>query len=128
MQRVLLIASSTLFSRGLERLLQQEPSLDFLGCEHDLGRAGGRIEALRPDVVIVVKGEMADDLGDTLRAASQRGGQIQVVEVDPEDNAVSIYSGRREVIGRMQDLVTAIECSTLSCLPQESPPTEGALC
>ncbi len=128
MQSVLLIASCTLLSRGLERLLQQEPGLDFLGCVHDLGNAGGSVEALRPDVVIVVKGEMADGLGDTLRAALQRGGQIQVVEIDPEDNAVSIYSGRQEVIGQMQDLVTAIECSARPCPSRESRPTEGALC
>ena len=108
MKRVLLIATSTLFGRGVEHLLLQEPDLEFLGCETDLSRSLERVRALKPDVVIIVNERDANDLGDTLRTALQACGQIRVIELDPEDNAIGIYSGKQQVIKQVQDLVEAI--------------------
>jgi chemotaxis response regulator CheB len=111
MKRVLLIASSTLFGRGVEDLLRQEPGLEVWGCRADVSRAVERVRALQPDVVIIERPNPSTDLGHTLRRVLRACEQLKVIELDPEDDTIWIYSSRQQVFEQVQDLVEAIEQS-----------------
>lgn len=111
MKRVLLVASCTLFGRGVENLLRQEPGLEVLVCEADVSRAIERVKELKPDVVIIEHRTPATDLGNALRRMLRACEKLKIIELDSEDDTISIYSGRQQVIKQVQDLVSAIEQS-----------------
>ena len=107
----MLVASRTLFSRGVENLLRQEPSLEVLVCEADVSRAAERVKELKPDVVIVEHRKPATDLGNALRRMLRTCEKLKIIELDSNDDTISIYSGRQRVIKQVQDLVEVIEQS-----------------
>jgi DNA-binding NarL/FixJ family response regulator len=107
-KRVLLIAANTLFGRGVESLLRHEPGLEFLGCETDVSRSAERVQTAKPDVVIIVNESTTSDLGATLRNSLEACGHIRVIELNPDNNAISVYSGQRQIIRQVGDLVEAI--------------------
>jgi hypothetical protein len=104
----LLIATGALFGQGFNGLLEHEPTIDFLGCEIDPDKAFGRVSSLKPDVVVLVRDNAINDLGDTLRSALRACGRIRLIEPDLEDGAISVYSGKRQVARKFQDLTLAI--------------------
>jgi chemotaxis response regulator CheB len=114
MKRVLLIASSTLFGRGVENLLRQEPGLEVVGCEVDVSKVIERVRELKPDVVIIERNKTVNDAGNTLGSMLRVCKKLKVIEMDSEDDTISIYSGQQQVIKHVQDLVTVIEASTTS--------------
>jgi chemotaxis response regulator CheB len=109
MKRVLLIASSTLFGRGVENLLQQEEGLDFLGCEVDVNQAMERVKTLKPDVVILERSQAVAELGNVLERILHMFDHLKVIELDPKDDNICIYSGQQQVVKQVQDLLKAIE-------------------
>ena len=111
MKRVLVIASTSLFGQGVENLLRQEPSLEVWACEADMSRAIERVKALQPDVVIIEYPKPATDPEHALRQMLRVGDQLKVIELDPEDDTIWIYSSHQQVFKQVQDLVEAIEQS-----------------
>ncbi|MCJ7550175.1 MAG: hypothetical protein MUQ30_10900 [Anaerolineae bacterium] len=109
MKRVLLVASGTLFGRGVENLLRQQPGLEVWVCEADMSRATERVKALQPDVVIIERRKPATDLAHALRCMLPACEQFKVIELDPEDDTIWIHSSRQQVFKQVQDLVEAIE-------------------
>jgi chemotaxis response regulator CheB len=112
MKRVLLITSCTLFGRGVENLLRQEPGLEVMVCKADVSLAIEQVKELKPDVVIIEHRKPATDLGNALRRMLKACEKLKIIELDAEDNAISIYSGRQQVVKQVQDLVEVIEETT----------------
>ena len=100
--------TSTLFGRGVENLLQQEKCLEFLGRVIDVSKVIERVKDLKPDVLIIEKSIVETDLGLTLRYMLRSCDRIRIIELDPEDETICIYSSRRQVIKQVQDLVEII--------------------
>jgi DNA-binding NarL/FixJ family response regulator len=109
MRRVLLIARRTLFGRGVENLLRQAPGLEVWVCAADEGEALARIEALQPDVVVLEHQEPATDAGHALKHILRANEQLKVIELDPQDDTIWIYSTQQQVFRQVADLVAAIE-------------------
>lgn len=109
MIRVLLFVSNTLFGQGIEHLFRQESRLEVCGCEVDVSKAPERVKALKPDVVILERREPVKDLGHAVRLMVRECEQLQVIEMDPEDDTMCIYSGRQLIFKQLDDLMGAIE-------------------
>jgi chemotaxis response regulator CheB len=109
MRRVLLVATSSLFGKGVENLLIQEPCLEFLGCENDVIKAIERVRNVKPDVVIVEKDILSTDCGQTLRNMLWSCTKLKVIELDPADESIHIHSNQLKVVKRVQDLVDVID-------------------
>ena len=51
--RIIIIDDHRLFSDGLYAMLKPEPGIEVLGCIYDSREAGSKVEALKPDVVLL---------------------------------------------------------------------------
>ena len=111
MKRVLLVVSSTLFGQGVENLLRQQASLEVWNCEMDVSRAIEHVKTLKPDVVIIEHRTPVDDIGCAVRLMLRECEQLKVIELDPEDDTICIYSSRQQVFEEVQDLMEAIGCT-----------------
>jgi chemotaxis response regulator CheB len=111
MRRVLLVATGSLFGKGVENLLIQEQSLEFMGCESDVVKAIEMIKVSKPDVVIVEKDILATDLGHTLRNLLWSCMKLKVIELDPADECISVHSSQQKLVKKVKDLVDVIEQS-----------------
>jgi DNA-binding NarL/FixJ family response regulator len=109
MKRVLLLTSGTLFGRGVENLLRQQPGLEIWVCEADESRAIESVKALKPDVVITVNRIPPTNPKNTLRSMLQACEKLKIIELDQEDENICIYSSQQQLIKQIQDLVEVIE-------------------
>ena len=108
MKRVLLIATSTLFGRGIEILLRQVKSLEYLGLETEEDKVIPRIEKQKPDVVIIEKSISESDFGKSLRQILWSSANLRVIELDLETDTISIHSCSEQLVKQVDDLVQAI--------------------
>ena len=90
-------------------MLRQEPGLEIWTCEPDESRALERVKELRPDVVIIEHRKPATNLGNTLRRMLQACKRLKIIELDPDDETICIYSSHQQLVKQVQDLVEAIE-------------------
>jgi hypothetical protein len=95
----------------VQNLLNQESNLNFLGCENDIKNAIVRVEYLQPDVIIVEKDLLETDQGHPLRCMLRSRIQLNIIELDPEDETISIYSCHQKIIKQVQDLIEVIEAT-----------------
>jgi TorA maturation chaperone TorD len=109
MKRVFLVASSTLFGRGVENLLRQEPAVELVGCETDAGRAVDQIKELRPDVVILDSSDPMCDRALAMMRILREGLGTKVIGLSLQDSTICIYRGEKRVAREMEDLMDAIE-------------------
>jgi DNA-binding NarL/FixJ family response regulator len=109
MTRVLMISRQSMFEQGLDALLRQEPALEIVVCETDVGRAMERIKELRPDVVIFEANGPEADVGQVVRRLLRENLKLKVIELNLRDNTVCIYCGEHRVIKQVADLVEAIK-------------------
>jgi TorA maturation chaperone TorD len=108
-KRVFLVTASTLFGRGVENLLRQEPRLEVVGCEADAERALQRIEELAPDAVIFEESGADSWLRQALTGILIRRLGTRVIGIDLHDSSICVYRGERRIAREVEDLVEAIE-------------------
>jgi DNA-binding NarL/FixJ family response regulator len=111
MKRVLLIATQSLFGLGVENLLHQEDNLEIIGCESDVDSAMQRVENQELDVVLIELGILETQLGHPLQDLLRSQPNLTVIELNPEDESICIYSSQHKTVKKVRDLVEAIEQS-----------------
>ena len=119
MQRIFICTNQSLFGQGVERWLGGEPGLELIGCESDPDQALARIQALQPDVVLLVTGgptRPAPADGQTLLHA---GVTAKIIELNLQNSSVCVYRGERQTVREAADLLRVIEQS-LAPRPSET--------
>jgi DNA-binding NarL/FixJ family response regulator len=111
MKRVLLIATKSLFGRGVENLLHQEDNLELIGCESNVDSAMQRIENQEFDVVLIEKSILDSQLGHPLQCLLRSRPNLKVIELDPSDETICIYSSEYKTVKKVRDLVEVIDNS-----------------
>jgi len=90
-KRVFLVSGSTLFGRGLENLLREEPRLDLVGCESDVQLAIQRIIELRLDAVIFDEDGPDGRLREVLTSILGRRPGTRVIGASTCTKAASVF-------------------------------------
>ena len=68
-----------------------------------MSQAIERVNTLQPDVVIIEHHKPATDLGNTRRRMLQTCKKLKIIELDPEDESICIYSSQQQVIKQVED-------------------------
>jgi len=113
-KRVFILSSHPLFGQGVESLLRRETGVDIAGRETDVDTAIERIKELRPDVVILDSADPACDPTPAVMRILKEGLGTKVIGLNLQDNTLCIYRGEQRVVKSIEDLVQAIEQSTLA--------------
>ncbi len=95
--RILVVDDHTLFRRGLTALLQRDPQFEVVGDAGDAGEAQRRVQALRPDVILLdnhLPGVNGVDALPALMAAAP-GVRVLMLTVseDERDLAAALRGG-----------------------------------
>jgi len=111
MRRVFILSNRSLFTQGVDSLLEREPDLEVVGWETDPDKAIRCIQKIQPDVVILT-GEDATQRPSANAVRLFREGlvtKIKIIGLNLQDNTICIYHGEQRVVKEMQDLLKAIE-------------------
>ncbi len=105
---VLIVHNRSLLSAGIESLLMCEANLDVFGVfpnnEASLLRAIGRYQ---PDVIILDK---SSRITNSIRLLTllEEYPRMRIVEVNPENNLISLYGKYHILITQVADFLTAV--------------------
>ncbi len=108
MPRVFLVCAHAVLTSGVEALLRQEPTVQFLGCEADPGRALEQIRALSPDVVIAVSAQPLAEPLRTVLSLMAEGRDARVIGLSLADNAACICLCEHRLLASPEDLLAMI--------------------
>ncbi len=122
MKRVFIFSQRSLFSQGIQAMLDKHPALSVVGLESEMEPALQAIADVRPDAVLIIpaeKGSPARKIGQQLLEA---GVSAVLMELDLKDNRVLIYRGELQQIEEVGGLARAIERFRLNedCAPAPS--------
>lgn len=105
---IFILCSNPLFARGLERLLEQQGGVKVTGVAAKTEEGLERIRALKPDVILVEAEKGMPEPSWLVTRLLQEQPEARVVRVSLEDNTASLYTGRRWVANRVEDLIRGI--------------------
>lgn len=108
MQYVFICSSRSLFGQGVEHWLGGEPGLTIVGRESDPALALARIQALKPDVVLLVTGGPAQPAPCNGQQLLHAGVTAKIIELDLQDSSVCVYRGQRQAVQAADDLLRVI--------------------
>ena len=105
---VFILYNHSLFARGVETLLKETSRMKVMGVEANGEEAFARIEALKPDVVIVEAehGESGPEI--LLSRFLHVQLKARMVRLSLKDNTAIVYCGRRCEANTAEDLVKAV--------------------
>ncbi len=125
-QRVFILCRESLFGQGVKNLVERQPEMIVVGCEQDLESARTRIEALKPDVILVqcneprcelaAFGSQAPAMAELMRLAPQAG----IVILNLETNRVCLFRKEERAVNQVEDLMQLIHSSARPILGGES--------
>ena len=107
-RRCVVICGTSVYLMSIEAGLAALPGMEVVRLNPHLPNAEVRILALSPDVVIV---ERSDNHADLARTLLNHG--LSLVEVDANENTVTLLNGRRVPISEIGDMVRVISESKL---------------
>src|SRR5690606_9507140 len=98
-----------MFSSGIKKLIDAEPELAVIGWETDLEEAIRQVQAMQPDVILVVADHR---LGGKESARwttfpEQVGGKAKLINLNLEDGNTYFYAGKHFTINEVGDLRSA---------------------
>jgi DNA-binding NarL/FixJ family response regulator len=105
---IFILYSNSLFARGLERLLEQHGGMKVEGVAAKTEEGLERIRALKPDVILVEAERGMPEPCWLVARLLQEQPEARVVRISLEDNTASLYTGRRWVANRVEDLIGGI--------------------
>ena len=108
-KRVFILGSESLFAQGVEILLRRDQDLQLVGEETELNRAVGRIEELRPDVVVVEEESSERTSANLVARILDKVPDARIVELRLTDDTIRIYRGEQIIAREFGDLVQAIK-------------------
>src|SRR5512142_722300 len=106
-RRVFILSPYPLFREGVKSLLASRPEVEVVGCDKEWSAARGKIENLRPDLILVDRTEMQFDhaaIMDLLQAVPG----ADVIGLDLQTNTLCLYRQERHIVREVQDLVHII--------------------
>ena len=106
MKRVFICSAHSMFTEGLLQLIEKQSDLDVVGCEDSLETALEQIRGVHPDVVLFVKGD--GPYVDDRQILEAMGGKTQIIELNYENELVSVISGGQLVVSEFAELVRLI--------------------
>jgi DNA-binding NarL/FixJ family response regulator len=111
MERVFIFSNRSLFTQGVDSLLEREPGLEVVGWETDPDEAIRRIRKVQPDVVILASEDATLwPSADAIRLLREGlGTKIKIIGLNLQDNTLCIYHGEQREVKEVGDLVRAIE-------------------
>jgi chemotaxis response regulator CheB len=108
MTRVLVVSDRLLFGQGVEEFLRQAAGLDLVGIATSLEEALALIEKLHPDVVVFQCGQGDRDGIPPLMSCLRDKLVDRIVAVDPQENTLCVFSGKRRLVRAASDVLDAI--------------------
>ena len=105
--RVCLIGDHSIFGQGVKKLLAQE-DLELVGHLSEADDVEPQIEALRPDVVILVCGAKRQDPSPALMRCLTDGLIQKIVAVSLEDSTLCVYNGYQCAIETIDDFLAEV--------------------
>ncbi len=109
MTRVFIFSNHSLFSQGIKTLLDAEASMEVVGWETDPVKAVACIQIMQPDAILVISKGRSNCLTPDGRLFLRAGGKAKIIELQLDDNNVSVYCGEQVVIQEVSDLIRMIE-------------------
>jgi len=109
MKRVFICSGRSLFSSGIKTLLEAEPDLRVIGWESDVDAACQSIQALQPDVILIVAEDASSSPLSGRQCLLKAEGKTRIIELNVQDRRVYLYTGEQITIQEVEDLVRAIE-------------------
>ena len=109
MKRVMILSRQSAFWWGVQRLLRDGGGCDLVGWETEVDQALERIRELRPDVVLVDKGDARADNASPIMRILGEGLGMCVIALGLEENTLSLYREERRTVDDVEDLIRAIE-------------------
>jgi DNA-binding NarL/FixJ family response regulator len=108
MKRVFVLSRHSLFSKGIEALLAQNPEIKIVHREIDRNVVDF-IQEYRPDVVIINCDDQEDDLSRAVTCIVKKRLGISVIGLSLNDNRINIYRGQEKQILNLSDILQAIK-------------------
>lgn len=98
-----------MFSSGIKKLIDAEPELSVIGWETDLEEAIKQVQALQPDVILVIADHRLDgEPAQWTTFSEQVDGKAKLINLNLEDGNTYFYAGKRFTINEVSDLVSAM--------------------
>ncbi len=107
MKRIFILSRRSIFSEGLETLLDSQPGLDVIGCESDIEKAILRLKELQPDAILYLDSSRGDSSVRS-RILEQCPG-VKFIRLNLDDNTCSITHDEQRTLARVQDFIQALE-------------------
>jgi DNA-binding NarL/FixJ family response regulator len=108
MIRVVVVSNRSLFGRGIEHLLREQPDLDVHGWEGDRDGALRLIDQLAPDVVIFDCGDLECDSALELVGSLGDRSKIKTILVSLDETCACIYRGERRGTADLDSILDII--------------------
>ena len=109
MRRILILSNQSLFWCGVQKLLSPEAGCVLVGWERDLDQALERIRELRPDAVLLDKGDVSANGASPVMRILEQGLETRVIALSLMDSSISVYRQERHQVDNVNDLVHIIE-------------------
>ena len=110
--KVFILYDHPLFGKGLERLLEQERGIEVVGATARSENPLEQLRALRPDVIMVEGAEQS--LGPSLWELLKEGLPGRVINIDLDEDRMTVYTTRQLLATEVEDLVQAVRSGGLS--------------
>lgn len=104
--KIFILYENPLFGLGLERLLEQERGIEVVGATARSQNPLGQLRTLRPDVVMVEGSEQS--LGTSLWEVLKESPPGRVINIDLDEDQVTVYTTRQLLAAEIEDLVNAV--------------------
>lgn len=104
-RRTLVFCRHLLFAQGLRTLLDDREGIKVVGIETDEPRAMESIKALKPDIVIVERGEDGVPIDNLLSFLVRESPESRLIGLSLGQNEIDVYYGHHTVVRSAEDLI-----------------------
>ncbi len=103
-----MLCRHVLFARGLSTLLRGREEIEVVGIESEELSGLESIKKLKPDVVVVERGEEGVPIDNVLSHVVRESPGSTVVGLSLGENEIDVYHGHQRQVRRAEDLLDLI--------------------
>ncbi|NIN69298.1 MAG: hypothetical protein GTO63_32370 [Anaerolineae bacterium] len=107
-RRTLVLCRHVLFARGLSTLLRGREEIEIVGIESEEQSGLESIKKLKPDVVVMERGEEGVPIDNVLSHVVRESPGSTVVGLSLGENEIDIYYGHQRQVRKAEDLLEVI--------------------
>ena len=108
MARILVVSSGSLFGKGLEAFLRQDPALEVVGVTDQVHDALDLVRRLRPDVLVLQSNDSAGLALPPLMCCLRDRLIGRIIALDPHQNTLCVFTAEHREVRGVADLAKAI--------------------